>query len=168
MNNNEFYKEEDDDSGSTGTGTKIHFRYRDSMALPPRDDVLPPAELKRLIQVHTDLHKSSVEKQKQTRKERTAAKEGKLHLSANYQQGYGHGYGQGRSNQYKKHPIADKAYFSGIDKQNLILPSEYNAETNLEKQQELDYRLENQLKNRLENRLANRPAFNPKLKPRGM
>ncbi|MHB1947689.1 MAG: hypothetical protein ACYCQI_06200 [Gammaproteobacteria bacterium] len=158
--NEENDKFQSDDEGESGQGSggktgEIRFIYRDAMSLPPRDDMLPPSEIKRLLIIHKDLHRERVEKQKMTRKEREALKEGKLHLQASYMQGLGQGGGT-RSN-YKKHPIANKAQFSGIDKQTSNLPTEFNAETNLEMQ------------NKLENRyvLRNAPKFNPKPRPPG-
>lgn len=139
------------DEGRGGVGGKIRFKFRDAAMLPPRDDVLPESEIRRLLIVHKDLHKDRVDKQKSTRKERSALKEGKIHLRANQ------GFGLGGGSQYKTHPLSNKAQFSGIDKQTIGLPTEFDAETNLE------------MREKLENRLVHRaaPKFTPKLRPRG-
>jgi hypothetical protein len=148
-----------DDEGESGEGKggktdAVHFRFRDAASIPPRDDVLPPTEIKRLLIVHQELHKGYVDKQKMTRKERAALKEGKLHLVRNYQQARGY---QGGFSGYKKHPISNKAQFSGIDKQTSFLPTEFDAETNLEMREKLENRFT----------LMNRPKFSPKPRPRG-
>lgn len=142
--------------GQGGVGGKIHFRFRDAASLPPRDDVLPPTEIKRLLTVQSGLHKDRVDKQKLTRKERAAIKAGKKHLVSNYTQGLGQG-NFGGSSRFKQHPITNKAQFSGIDKQTIGLPTEFDAETNAE------------MRDRLENRFQHRnvPKFNPKPRPMG-
>jgi hypothetical protein len=145
-----------DESGG-GIGGKIHFRFRDAASLPPRDDVLPITEIKRLLIVHGELHKERVDKQKQTRKERAALKEGKKLATHGQQQRQGFG----GSARFKQHPIANKAQFSGIDKQVTGLPTEFDAETNAEMQD----RLENRLQNRLQHQ--NVPRFNPTPRPKG-
>jgi hypothetical protein len=159
---NEYEDEKDDQDGQVGSGEegkggqtgggqtgKIHFRFRDAASLPPRDDVLPPNEIKRLLIIHNDIHKNYVDKQKQTRKERAALKKGKKHLMGHQQIRGTHG---GGASKYKKHPISNKAQFSGIDKQIIGIPTEFSAETNLEMQE------------KLENRFVNRqvPRFHPK------
>lgn len=153
-------KEYDDDEGASGEGKggvggKIVFRFKDAASLQPRDDVLPPGEIKRLLVVHKEIHKGRVDNQKNARKERAALKEGKKHLATkSMQQVYGQGGGVSK---YKKHPITNKAYFSGIDKQLISIPSEFVAETNQE------------LREKLEQRFTHRhtPKFNPKPTPRG-
>lgn len=160
--NKEFDKNEWDDeegSGQAGEGQggaagKIHFRYRDAMSLPPRDDVLPPNEIKRLLQVHETLHKSRVDKQRQTRKERDALKQNKNNLTQ--QRGYGQGLGPSSGSQFKQHPISLKAYFSGIDKQMVSVPTELEADTNPEMQEKLENRF----------RLTHSPRH--KLRPAGL
>lgn len=159
---NENEKDKDDQEGQggqTGEGKggvagKIHFRYKDAASLEPRDDMLPPSEIKRLLVVHRELHKSRVEKQKHTRKEREVLKSGRLNQAASYQLP---GSGNTGGSQYKKHPISNKAQFSGIDKQINNVPTELDAETNLE------------MREKLENRFVHRqvPKFNPKPRPPG-
>lgn len=146
--------------GGTGTGGasgEVHFRYRDAFSVDPRDDLLPPQEIKRLLSVHKDNHKNLVKKQQLTRKERRALKEGKLQRQTQ-QSGFGFGGGHVA---YKQHPIASKAQFSGIDRQVNNLPNNYDADTNPEQKDAL----ENRLENRLQNRLQNAPKFNPKPRP---
>ena len=138
-----------------GAAGEVQFRYRDAYSLGPRDDQLPAAEVKRLLVVHNESHKAWVVKQKQTRAERKAFKEGKK----NHQAGLGLGGGSGAASPYKKHPISDKAQFSGRDRQVISLPTEYVAETN----PEFVDRLENRLENRYQ--LQNAPKFNPKPRP---
>lgn len=142
------------EEGQGGVGGKIHFRYKDAASLEPRDDMLPPTEIQRLLRLHGEIHKARVDKQKAIRKERKALKEGKLRILTTAQQGYG---GVRYSSQYKTHPISHKAQFSGIDKQITGIPTEFDAETNLE------------MREQLENRFVHRniPKFNPKPRPRG-
>lgn len=153
-----FLDENEDEKGgetggsSTGSGGKtgeIVFRFRDAMSLPPRDDMLPPSEIRRLLIVHKDLHKERVTKQKNTRQDRAAIKEGR---TIGYRHGQGQGYNQ---TNYKKHPISNKAQFSGIDKQTQVLPTQFEAETN------------NEMRDKLENRFTHRnmPRFHPKPRP---
>lgn len=148
-------------SGQGGIGGKIAYRYRDAMSLSPRDDALPPSEIKRMVAVHEELHKSHVDKQKETRKDRAAKKETKvLQQSANRQ---GYGAGAGRSSDYKQHPISQMAQFSGMDSKVVMIREKMEEVTNDEMRNELENRLENKLQNRLENRAE--PTFNPR--PRG-
>jgi len=154
-------KHEDDEetgSGTIGGGTgEIEFRYHDAMGVPTRDDLLPPAEIKRLLTVHNDVHKERVQKQKVEREQRAAVKEGRYvaPTAAQTQKGL---RGSG-SSQYKKHPISDKAQFSGIDKQVVGIANLNEANTN----DEMKEALENQLENRLQHRAA--PSFNPRPRP---
>ena len=152
--------EDDDKTGtgeSGGTGGKsgsLGFRIPTETY---RDDLLAPTELNRLLQVHESLHKSSVDKQKLLRKERTALKENRPQQAAQHRAALGGPGGTGGASRYKKHPISSKAQFSGIDKQVTALPTEFESEANRDAQ------------NRLENRhdLRNQPAqrFNPKPRP---
>ena len=146
---------EDDDKGGEGGGKSsgdIHFRYKDILSTGPRDDVLPEGEIKRLLIVHQDLHKNRVEKQKVTLKERKAAKEGRYE-----NKNRGHGFAGGGASPYKKHPISNKAQFSGIDRQVTALPTENQAETNSETKEKLE--------NQNRNVLRHSPKFNPKPRP---
>jgi hypothetical protein len=147
--------EEGGDSGETGVGgigggggaTEIEFRYKDVLSDAPRDDVLPPLEMiKHALAIHKDLHKYLVDKQKQTRKDRAAIKEGKLTSVAQYQVGRGYGANSG----YKKHWVHDK--FRGRDRQISAVPTQYDANTN--------EGLRDKLENRLQ--LKHAPKFNPK------
>src|SRR5947207_2913764 len=108
-------KDEDEKGDQGGEGSQssgIPFRYTDVLSTEPRDDVLPPTEIRRLLSEHQDLHKARVDKQKLTRKERKAIKEGRviLNSSATYRAGFR--AAGGAASQYKTHPIAYK--FSGI------------------------------------------------------
>ena len=152
--------EEEDDEGSQGSGGQtgeIEFRYKDAMSVANRDDLLPASEIKRLLIVHKDIHKERVDKQKATRAERNALKEGKYVAPSIAQQLSGRG--AGRSSPYKKHPISDKAQFSGVDKQVVGIPTLNEAKTNEE--------LKDKLENKLQNRLQNAPKFNPRPRPPG-
>jgi hypothetical protein len=142
------------EGGQTGSGGKsgeIGFRIQTEIF---RDDLLHPGEIKRLLQIHSEAHKEFVNKQKILRKERAALKEGRKDYSA--QQRGTHSGGTTVS-RYKKHPISNKAQFSGIDKQVSTLPSENEAETN--------EKLRNDLENRYNHRLQPTRQFNPKPRP---
>lgn len=154
---------DEEKSGSSGSSTgEIHFRYKDAMSVEPRDDVLPPSEIKRLLTVHKEIHKERVNKQKLARKERKALKEGRVaRVAVNGVRAGRGGGGGGRYSPYKQHPITQKAQFSGMDKQVIGLPSENQAQTN----EELRDALENRLQNRNELRHQNTPKFNPKPRP---
>jgi hypothetical protein len=84
----------DQEGGSEGTGTGIEFHF-DVLTPEPRDDALPPNEIKRLLAQHQDIHKARVDKQKLTRKERQALKEGRAALisAANFRAGFNAGGG---------------------------------------------------------------------------
>lgn len=144
------------DTGSGGKSGEIGFRYKTEIY---RDEQLPPAEIRRLLQIHKEAHKAYVTKQKLTRKERLALKEGRKDLTSQYRLGQGAG-GGGRST-FKKHPISNKAQFSGIDKQLSGLPTENAAETN----EELRNQLENKLENKYNHRFTPTKQFNPKPRP---
>jgi len=151
--------EEDSSSGESGHsgagGVEFHL---DLLAGQPRDDLLSPNELKRILKVHNEIHYDLVKKQKNERKERLDVKEGKRPAVAN--NAFGNG-GFGMNNGLKTHPITAKAYFSGIDKKVIGIASENIAETNQDKKNELEQRLE--LKNRLQH--THTPKFNPTPRP---
>jgi len=150
------HEDEDDDKGGAGSG--IEFHYHDVASTEQRDDALSPEELKRLLTVHKDVHKSRVDKQKITRKERKEMKEGPVNLTTRKAYTEGTGYGGGAYSKYKTHPVAAK--FSGIRDQKIsAIPSENIAETNQEQKQELENKNENKLK------LNYQPGFNPKPRP---
>ncbi len=137
----------DEDGRQTGQGGRtgeIQFRFHDMMQLPPRDDALPPQELKRLLITHKELHKSLVKKQKEKRRERENQKTNKFTQNYSLQNGLGGG-GQSK---FKPHPLKDKAQFSGMEES---LPADFNADTNPD--------LRDKLENRLENRLTNQPKY---------
>jgi hypothetical protein len=149
--------EDDDQDGEGGLGGatgEIGFRYKDAMSIGPRDDALPPTEIKRLLAIHKEIHKSYVDKQKQARKERRSIKGQQERLKRRAGLGLGTG---GGSSRFKAHPISNKAQFSGIDRQVIGLPTE-NMENTNEAQR-------NELENRNELRLQNAPRFNPKPRP---
>lgn len=170
-NENKLNQDEEDiqggesgDSGQGGVAGEVRFRYKDSLSTTPRDDALPPTEIRRLLAVQHDLHKEYVNKQKLLRKERKALKAG--HLRARQGPGSRRGHGAGRRSAYKQHPITSKAQFSGMDRQVIGLPNENLANTNDDKRNELENRLEHRLENRNELRYQNAPKFNPTPRPR--
>lgn len=140
------------ETGSGGKSGEIGFRFKTEIY---RDEQLPPHEIKRLLQIHKDAHKAQVTKQKLTRKERQALKEGRKDLVSQYRTGYG--AGGGNASIYKKHPISNKAQFSGIDKQVSALPTENEADTNPE--------LRDKLENRYNYNYQPTKQFNPKPRP---
>lgn len=145
---NKINKDDDDQTG--GSGSSIQFKSFIGEN-SNRDDMLPPEELRRLIVVHDDLHRTYVKKQKELLAHRQAVKDGKISV-AEYRQGL-----EGNQNgAFKTNPRLNKAQFSGIDNKVNPLPTENVAETNQEKKQELVYR------NELKNRLDQTPRFNPK------
>jgi hypothetical protein len=155
-------EEETDDQGDTvstgGQTGKIAFRYQDAMAVPKRDDLLSPGEIKRLLIVHKDVHKLRVDKQKATRAERAALKEGKR-LAQTAAQQLGRGGSGGGTSKRREHPISKKAQFSGIDTQIVGIPSQNEANTNSE--------LKDKLENQLQNQNRHTPKFNPRPRPPG-
>lgn len=166
-NSNEFNPNEDDDeSGQTGAGGQsgeIAFRYRDIFAAEPRDDILSPDQVKQLLHEHIALHKEYVTKQRILRKDRKALKEGPVNLTTPIQserQSKQYGVGLGEKSNYKMHPIALKAQFSGATDQKVVNIASINtAETNEENRDKLENRFQNQL------RMTNAPKFNPKPRP---
>ena len=94
---------------------------------------------------------------KLTRKEREFLKNGRKDLIQQHRTRYGLGGGASGGSHYKKHPISNKAQFSGIDKQVTALPTENEANTNDE--------LRNKLENRLNYNLQPKRQFNPKPSP---
>jgi hypothetical protein len=153
--------DEEDTGGIGGQTGEVEFRYKDAMSVKNRDDLLPDSEIRRLLVVHKEIHKARVDKQKATRNERYSQKEGKYVVPTVAQQ-LGQG-GSGGVSPYKKHPISDKAQWSGIDKQVIGIPTLNEADTN----PEMKDRLENKLQNKLQNRLQNTPKFNPRPRPPG-
>jgi hypothetical protein len=150
--------DDSDEGGNGGQTGEIEFRYKDAMSVANRDDLLPATEIKRLLIVHKDIHKQRVDKQKATREERNALKQGKYVVPSVAQQLAG---GRGaKVSPYKKHRISDMAQFSGVDKQVVGIPSLSDAKTNEE--------LKDKLENKLQNRLQNTPSFNPRYRPPGM
>jgi len=151
-------KDSDDDSGEGGKSSgEIQFRYKDILSEGPRDDVLSEGEIKRLLLVHQELHKDHVDKQKATRAERKALKEGKTPAFSSQSHRIGGSSFGGSASPYKKHPITNKAQFSGIDSQVSAIPSENNAETNADAKEKLE--------NQNRNVLRHAPKFNPKPRP---
>lgn len=144
---------EEGGEGEGGQSGQIEFRDFLGGAERMRDDLLSPEEKARLLSVHQDVHEIRVKKQKELREQRQALKDGKISLQ-NYREGLA---GNGINSQYKANPIlANKAQFSGIDRQVIALPNENVAETNPEQRDELEHRY------RLSHRLENAPVFNPK------
>jgi len=153
---------EEEGTGSDGKAEEVGFRYKDAYSLDPRDDQLSPQEMKRLLAVHKDVHKSRVDKQKILRQDRKSQKEGPTSIveRTEYKGDYSGPGGGGTSSNYKTHPIAAK--FSGIhDPKVTVMPSENIAETNDELRNELD----NKLENKLENKNEYRQKYTPKPRP---
>jgi hypothetical protein len=139
-----------DDSGKGGAAGAIEFHDFLGNNELVRDDLLTAQDKKRLLAVHNSGHEALVQKQKATREQRKALKDGKIKLE-NYRQTLA------GTSQYRNHPIlANKAQFSGIDRQVNILPTENVAETNLEKREELKYQYN------LTHKPENVPRFNPR------
>lgn len=137
------YDEDDMNSGGAQSGGKIEFK--DFLgASSSRDDLLTGDEKRHLLVLHKDTHELRVKKQKELRDQRQILKEGK-NFHSSYQQGLMHGRGQGGG--FKPNPrLADKAQFSGIDKQVIGLPNENIANTNEENRNELQLQHQNQLR----------------------
>lgn len=152
-------RETEGDSGKGGKGGKggqVEFREFIAGGENLRDDLLPEDEKKRLLVVHKGTHEVGVKKQKNLRDERQALKEGKISLQS-FREGLNRG---GINAMYKANPLlADKAQFSGVDKQVSALPDENNAETNNEKREELQYQY--QLRYAPENAPLLRHTFKP-------
>ncbi|VVC77283.1 hypothetical protein AQUSIP_26100 [Aquicella siphonis] len=145
---------DDEGTGSSG-GQSGQIEFHDFLATGAnlRDDLLPFEEQKRLLSTHKDLHEAKVKQQKEKRDQYKDLKNGKVPLKA-FREGL---MASGLNAQYKANPIlANKAQFSGIDRQVNALPTENLAETNQDKRDELL----NELKYRLGYQPA--PAFNPK------
>ena len=107
--------------------------------------------------IQSERHKTHVDKQKKTRKERQEIKSGRKKTSTHSARR--HGAAGGRYSPYKKHPISDRAQFSGIDRQVIASPADNISETNAEKRQELEYHY------KLRHRPQAAPRFNPTPRP---
>jgi hypothetical protein len=140
-------------SGSGGQGGKIEFHDFLSTGANLRDDTLPFEEEKRLLSNHKDIHELKVKQQKDKRQQYKDLKDGKVPLK-DFREGL---RASGMSSQFKTNPeLADKAQFSGIDKQVNPSPPENDADTNPEQRDEL----QNELRYRLGYQPT--PTFNPK------
>ena len=155
--NKKYNSDQDEDdqtgAGSGGQGGKIAFKDFLTTGANWRDDTLPFEDQKRLLSQHLDLHEAKVKQQKEKRDQYKNLKEGKVSLAA-HRAGVA---GAGMSSQYKTNPIlANKAQFSGMDRQVNVLPTENLADTNEEQR--------NELQNELQYRLGYQPTptFNPK------
>lgn len=143
--------DDDTDAGSGGQAGSVEFHDFLGVGGESRDDQLSAAERERLLSAHHGLHEALVKKQKATREERKAMKEGKLSRE-NYREGL-----QNKSSQFPSHPIlSDKAQFSGIDRQVNNLSTENLADTNDDLRNELNHQYN------LVHRPENAPKFNPK------
>ncbi len=132
-----------EDSGSGAAGSSIQFADFVTGKSGITEDSLPPDELRRIRAVHNAAHEDRVKKQKALIENRKAAKEGKE--AANKHQA---GMGAERENQYPPHPLlADKAQFSGIDKQENQVPALNETQTNEGDKEKLEnkYRKQHQL-----------------------
>lgn len=151
------------ESGESGQGSQggqsgaIQFHDFISHAENIRDDLLSYDDRKRLLSTHKDTNELRVKNQKEKRDNYKKLKEGKIDLQTFRQMEHA----AGRGPFYKTNPIlADKAQFSGIDKQVNALPTENMADTNQDKRDELQDALENELRYRLG--YSPSPKFNPK------
>jgi hypothetical protein len=142
-----------DTEGAEGTGTsggqggQIEFRDFIGTGAGSREDLLAPQDKLHLLSMHKEVHETRVKKQKALREARLAVKQGKVSVDS-YRQGLA---SAGTNAQYKANPIlANKAQFSGIDRQVNALPNENVAETNPEQRYQLS------------NRMENTPRFHPK------
>lgn len=143
---------EEEESGSSGQSGAIEFRDFLTTASQTRDDLLSADEKKRLLSQHKDIHELRVKKQKEIRDNRQLLKNGQAEVrKANRQARLA------AISPYKPNPIlANKAQFSGIDRQVNALPTENVAETNAEMRDELEYQY------RLRYAPNNAPQFHPK------
>lgn len=155
---NQEIEDESGEGGTSGTGEGAagasgQIAFKDFLATERLREDLLPEELRRLLSVHQDTHELNVKKQKDLREQRQAVKEGKINLQA-YRNGLG---GGGANSNYRPNPVlADKAQFSGIDRQVNQLPTDNAANTN---EGDRD-KLENEY--RLRHALTPQPSFNPK------
>lgn len=147
------------DTGESGKGGKggkrgeVEFKAFISLGEKGRDDLLPPDEKRRLLSTHKDTHELRVKKQKDLIDKRHAVKEGKMPLQE-YRDGL---RANNPASQYKTNPVlANKAQFSGMDRQVNSLPNENLADTNNAKRDELTYQYQ------LRYQPENAPKFNPR------
>lgn len=121
--------EDDSDQGESGSGaagSSIQFADFVTGKTGLTEDSLPPDEIRRLRAVHNTAHEDRVKKQKALIENRNAVKEGKDVSDRHQAQ-----MAAERENQYPPHPLlADKAQFSGIDKQENQVPSLNETQTN--------------------------------------
>ncbi len=150
-------KHEGDETGE-GTGGQtgaIEFRDFITAQTSLRDDNLPPDELRRLRAVHGIAHELRVKKQKELRDTRQDLKNGKITLD-NYRQGLA----AEMNSKYPPHPtLANKAQFSGIDKQENVVPSLNEAKTNDENRNELENRYQNKYQPQMGKKFNPKPQF---------
>lgn len=143
--------EDDDDEGSGGSRGDLGFHdFLGTQSL--REDLLPPDQLKRIYAEHRAQHETRVKKQKTLRDQYKAVKEGKQSVNGLREQ-----RASALNGAYPPHPVlANKAQFSGIDKENNPNPADNIADTNEADRNEL----ENQY--RLQHAPKIQPKFNPK------
>lgn len=143
---------ESGDSGQGGQAGQVEFRDFLASDQHLREDLLPD-EKRRLLSVHSGLNEANVKKQKTKRDQYKALKEGKTKLQ-DYRQGL---TGTGANSPYRPHRIlANKAQFSGIDRQVNALPNENVADTNEADRNELEQQY----------RLRYQPEMQPKFHPK--
>lgn len=149
---------EEEDSKSGGKTGAIGYKFN-TLADPQRDDLLSPAELRRLLSVLKDTHKERVDNQKRKRKERDDIKNGRTPQHVAKKGRYSFGAGGGGQSPYKKHPISDK--FAGRDQQVAPTIDRYAGETNANDQEKLEQQ------HQLQHQHQHVPKFNPRPRPRG-
>lgn len=148
-----YNKSQNDDESGTSGGQSGQMGFHDFLSEGPlREDLLPPDQIRRLLGEHRNQHEERVKKQKILRDDYKAVKNGNKSV-----QTLREGKGSGLNSAYPPHPIlADKAQFSGIDKEVNPQPSENMADTNEADRNDL----ENQY--RLQYAPKIQPKFNPK------
>lgn len=138
---NTIQDEEEDGTGDIGGQTGgVQFHYSDVLSIEPRDDVLSPEEIHRLLKTHDGITYDRVRNQKIKRQDRKILKEGANLVSTIYNKNAMRGTGGSAPSRYKTHPIAIK--FSGIRDQNILPTNENTADINNDLRNELKKRLE--------------------------
>lgn len=150
-------KSEQSDEGEGGSGQAGGIAFRDFVTgtSQQRDDQLLPDELRRLRAVHNTAHELRVKKQKEVRVERENVKNGKVTL-ADYRQSKA----AELSSKYPPHPLlANKAQFSGVDKQENQVPSLSETQTNDENRNELENRYEKKYQPEMGKKFHPKPQY---------
>lgn len=146
---------DEESGGNAGQGGAIEFVDFITALSSQRDDNLPPDELRRMRAAHNTAHELRVKKQKETRETRNDLKNGKITLND-----YRQGMSAEMSSNYPPHPmLANKAQFSGIDKQENQVPSLNETKTNDENRNELENRYQNKHQPEMGKKFNPKPQF---------